>query len=171
MPAVPAFAPWPTPAALAAAWEATATPSQLAAQAPYQEAIIAWLTAFHLATTSPPPHPGNLDMADAATVMREAAAIRAARASTAGPTRAAAAVQQLRAALPPAVGSQPARRALLFITSSPATPLEMDELSEITETIHTTLLHDNGEMIFGHDEHAIATGGDLHVWLLLGYQA
>jgi hypothetical protein len=103
-------------------------------------------------------------------VLSGAAAIWAAQVTAAGSARAAAVVQLLHAARPAAVGSQPARQALLFVTASATTPLEIDELSKIRETIHPTLLHDNGEMIWGHRDLPLATGDDLQVWLL-GYQA
>jgi hypothetical protein len=140
----------------------------LAEQSFHQSALATWLTDFYAAIAEGPATPGDLDMADAATVLREAVAIRATRVSSAGAARAATASQQLRAALPAAIGDQPARRALLFITANAATPLEMDELSELTEIIHGTLLHDNGVMILGHRERPPATGDDLQIWLL-GY--
>lgn len=158
-----------TPAALLAAWEAPATPAQLAAQAPHRAAVLVWLTALHQLIASALPLPGNVDMDDIYTVVRSAGAMRAAQTETAGPTRAAEALRQL--VLPVAIYGQPARRALLFIASGTTAPLEMDELSEITETIHTTLLHDEGEMIFGHSEQVAITNGAIQVWLLLAYQA
>lgn len=160
-----------TPAALLAAWEATITPFQLTTQIPHREAVLAWLTALHQLLASAAPLPGNVDMEDLATVLRGAGAIRAAQTETTGSTRAAAALRQLLAALPSAADGQPARRALLFLVSGPTAPLEMDELSEITETIHTARLHDDGEMIFGHSEQAMTAAGAVQVWLLLAYQA
>ncbi len=160
-----------TPAALLATWEATATPAQRAAQAPHRVALLAWLTHLHQLLTSAPLLAINVDMEDIYTIVRGASAIRAAQTETAGPTRAAEALRQLLGALPSSVAGQPARRALLFIVSGPAASLEMDELSKITETIHTALLHDEGEMIFGHGERAAVTAGAMQVWLLLAYQA
>lgn len=159
----------PTPTTLLAAWEAAATPAQLAAQAPYRAVVLAWLTTLHQMVASAPPLPGEVDMDDAYTIMRGAGAIRAAQTETTGSTRAAAAVRQLLAALPPSVDGQPARRALLYIVSGPAAELEIDELSEITDTTHNALLHDNGEMIFGHGELTTVAVGALQVWLLLSY--
>ena len=155
------------PAALLAAWEATATPAQLAAQARHCPAVLAWLTALHQQLIRVPPSPGNVDMDDVWTVTRGAGALRAAQTETTGPARAAEALRQLLAALPAAVAGQPARRALLYILSGPVAPLEMDELSEITETIHKVLLHDEGEMIFGHAERVMVAA--VQVWVLLGY--
>ena len=159
----------PTPTALLAAWEAAATPAQLAAQAPYRAMVLAWLTTLHQLVASAPPLPGEVDMDDAYTIMRGAGAIRAAQTETTGPTRAAAALRQLLAAVPPSVDGQPARRALLSVVSGPAAPLEMDELSEIMETLHNTLLRDDGEMIFGHGERVTVAAGAVQVWLLLSY--
>lgn len=159
----------PPTTTLLAAWEATATPAQLAAQAPYRAVVLAWLTTLHQLVASAPPLPGEVDMDDAYTVMRGAGAIRAAQTETTGPTRAAAAVRQLLAAVPPSVNGQPARRALLSVVSGTVAPLKMDELSEIMETLQNTLLHDNGEMIFGHGELTTVAVGALQVWLLLSY--
>ncbi|MDO7887913.1 hypothetical protein [Hymenobacter cheonanensis] len=157
----------PTPAAPLATWETTATPTQLTAQAPHQEALLAWLTDLHHLLASTPALPGSIAMDDVSTVLCGAGAMRAAKTETTGPARTAEALRQLLSALPSDADEQPARRALLFIVSSTAAPLEMDELSEITETIHTVLLRDEGEMVFGHSEQAMVAAGAMQVWLLL----
>ncbi|GAB3634887.1 hypothetical protein GCM10027422_04770 [Hymenobacter arcticus] len=169
MPAAPALTTPAAPTALLAGWEATATPAQLAAQTPHRPALFAWLTALRELVASAPPLPGNVDMGDVHTVMRGAGAIRAAQTETTGPGRAAAALWQLLATLPPAVEEQPAQYALLYIVSDSAAPLEMAELSELTETILSALLHNDGELIFGHDERVMVATGAMQVWLLLSY--
>lgn len=59
---------------------------------------------------------------------------------------------------------------LLSISSSPDCELEMDELTQITETVQTTFAQDM-EMVFGHDISPDLTDSELRVWLLVGYAA
>ena len=150
-----------TPVALLAAWEAAATPAQTAAQLPHQPAVLACLTALLVQL----PADINVDLEDARTVLHGAGSLRAAPAAANGPARVAEALRQLRAALPGVA----AQRALLCLSSSPAAPLEMDELTELTEAIHAQELRNEGELVFGHGELPAAAPDELRVWLLLAY--
>ena len=59
---------------------------------------------------------------------------------------------------------------IMSILSNPADDLQMDELSEITDTLR---LHigPEAEIIFGHGLHPAADATGLRVWLLVGYAA
>ena len=71
------------------------------------------------------------------------------------------------------LGLAPTSRAvssLLCIASGPDWELEMDELTQVTETIQTTFGQDM-EIIFGNDIISDLADSELQVWLLVGYAA
>ena len=161
--------PAPTPAALLQAWEARAQPDP-AAYAAQRPALLALLSDFCALLGSQDDI--NVDLEDLRSVLRPATALGLARATAAGPGRAARATQALLAALAPQriAGHAHARSALLSISSPDDAYLEMDELCEITQTIQDHLGPD-AEMIFGHGTYPAAEGAGLHLWLLVGYAA
>ena len=152
-------------AGLLAAWEAAATPAQRLAQAPYQAAVLAWLTGFAIHCASQD-STLNVDLDDAATILRGAGSIRVAMAAAQGAGRVEAALQQLATALPRRPTSLRANRAVLQVTGD---SLEMDELIELVEALNDTLLTDDREMILGLGSPDTLAPKELQIWLLLAY--
>ena len=115
----------------------------------------------------------NIDHEDVRTVLGQAYSLGIGAASAQGPGRAARIAALVLAATqahqlgPRAAGL--GHTALLSISSRIDTPLEMDELTIITEAIQRTL-SDDAEIIFGHDEHANSSAAELQVWLLVGFR-
>jgi cell division GTPase FtsZ len=118
--------------------------------------------------------PINVDAEDVRSVLRRATTIGLGTAVAHGPGRAGhAAALVIATVQAQQLGPEPTGSAvssLLCITSGPDCELEMDELTEITETVQTTFGQDM-EMIFGHDILPDLTGSALQVWLLVGYAA
>ena len=163
-----------SPAALAATllreWEAATRPAPTPVYQAARPQVLALLAEFSQSLLLDAPI--NVDAEDVRTVLRRARTMGlgtavAHRAGRAG--RAAALV--IAAAQAQQLGSAPVGRAvssLLCITSGPDCDLEMDELTEITETIQATFGQDM-EMIFGHDIVPDLSDSALQVWLLVGY--
>lgn len=169
------FAPLP-PAALAekllAEWEARLRPVPTPAYQTARAHLLAQLTGFSALLLRPDDI--NLDADDVRAVLRRATAFRLGHASTTGPNRAARLAPLLAANLqlfPPAAAPETLQPmvALLSLQSGPAQELEMDELTEIVETVQQTLLTPEVEMIFGHGISPEAEDAGLLAWLLVGY--
>jgi hypothetical protein len=109
-------------------------------------------------------------------VLRRARAFRLGHATATGPGRATrlgpllAVDSQLFPALAPLPYLRPVA-ALLSLVSGPRHELEMDELTEILETVQQTLLTPDTEMVFGHGSLPEADETGLQAWLLVGYEA
>jgi cell division GTPase FtsZ len=113
-----------------------------------------------------------LDLEDVRATLRRARSFGLGCATDAGPGRATRLVPAAVAACqrahlgPPPAG--PPVLALLALTSHPAAELEMDELSEIVETLQATLGPD-AEITFWHGGEAVLPQAAVQLWLLLGY--
>ena len=163
------------PAALAATllaeWETrtnpACTPAYLAARAPTLSLLA------ELSQSLLPGTPLNVDAEDVRTVLRQAAAFGLGTAVAHGEGRAGrAAAQAIATTRAQPLGPASAGRAvasLLCIASGPDCELAMDELTEITETIHGAFGQDM-EMIFGHDLLPHLPDSALQVWLLVGFE-
>ncbi len=167
-----------SPAALAETllcdWEAHARPTPTPAYQAARVGLLARLTEFSALLLRPDDI--NLNADDARAVLRPATAFRLGRAATTGPARAARLGSLLAANLPlfpPAAAPATLRPvvAVLSLQSGPAQELEMDELTEITETVQQTILTPEVEMIFGHGISSEAEDATLLAWLLVGYAA
>ena len=171
---VPAFASPlpPTPAeTLLLEWEARTRP-RAPAYARLRPALLAHLNDFY--SQLHPDNPINLDPADVRYTLQAATGLGLATAAASGPGRAGQVVQELLAALAAQRSAWPAIdvavRCLLSILSNPADDLQMDELSEITETLRQHI-GPEAELIFGHCLHPAADDTGLRIWLLVGYVA
>ena len=175
MPApVPAFAspPPPTPAeTLLLEWEARTRPHALA-YARLRPALLAHLSDFYAQLH--PDNPINLDPEDVRYTLQAATGLGLATAAAGGVGRADQVVQELLAALATQRSDWPATdvavSCLMSILSNPADDLQMDELSEITETLRQHI-GPEAELIFGHCLHPAADATGLRIWLLVGYAA
>ncbi len=158
-----------TAAALLTEWEARAQPDP-AAYAAQRPALLALLIDFCALLDGPADV--NVDREDLRAVLQPATALGLARAAAAGPGRAPRVTQALLAALAAQriAGHPQAVTALLSISSPDTAELEMDELTEILQTIQQYLGPD-AEMIFGHGSSPAADGTGLRLWLLVGYAA
>ena len=153
-------------------WEARTnpapTPGYLAARAPTL-ALLAEFSQLLLMS-----EPLNADAEDVRSVLRQADTFSLGPAAAHGEGRAGrAAVRAIAATRTQRLGPTPMGRAvasLLCIATSPSCELEMDELTEITETIQAAFGQDM-EMIFGHDILPHLPDATLHLWLLVGFDA
>lgn len=93
----------------------------------------------------------NLEVADLREVLRDSCGISIGRGEASGPARALRALAEAHQH-PLMAGNQIATqgKVLLFIQTKPEAELQMDELTDITETLQKRLGYD-WEMIFGHD--------------------
>ncbi|MET4073615.1 hypothetical protein [Hymenobacter sp. UYCo722] len=92
----------------------------------------------------------NLEVADLREILLDSCGIAIGRAEASGPGRALRALAEAYQR-PQVVGNQTATqgKVLLAIQTQPAAELQMDELTDITETLQKSLGYD-WEMIFGH---------------------
>ena len=153
-------------------WEDYAAPPPDAAYARARPLAVAALTALLGTLAHRPPAALALDLTDVRHTLRRARAFGLGSASAAGPGRAArlvpaalAACQQAHLGPPPA---GPPALALLHLGSHPAAELEMDELSEILETLQATLGPDV-ELAFWHSTEETLPPTAVQFRLLLGY--
>ena len=166
----------PAPAALAETllreWEARTRPAPTPAYQAARRPVLALLTEFCESLRADDPI--TVDAEDVRAVLHQSTAIGLGSAVAYGPDRASQAAASVIAAvraqqLGPTPTAHPVL-ALLAIRSGPDLELQMDELTEITETVQTAFGQDL-EMIFGHNDSAGLLGPALHVWLLVGYAA
>ena len=153
-------------------WEAAARPALTPTYQAARPRVLALLTEFSQSLLLDSPI--NVDAEDVRSVLRRATTIGLGTAVAHAPGRAGqAAALVIAATQAQPLGPAPTGRAvsaLQCIASGPDCDLEMDELTEITETIQTTFGQDM-EMIFGHDIIPDLPGSALQVWLLVGYAA
>ena len=155
-------------------WETSACPTSTPAYQAARPRVLARLTEFSALLLRPDDI--NIDPNDARATLRRATAFRLGRASASGPTRAARLLPLLTADLIPfsPVTPPPGLRpitALLSLQSHLGHELEMNELTEIVETVQQTILTPAVEMIFGHGISPEIEEAALQVWLLVGYAA
>jgi cell division GTPase FtsZ len=153
-------------------WENRAFPAHDAAYAAARPLAVAALGALLGALVYRRPANLALDLEDVRDALRRARAFGIGCATATGPDRATrlvpaavAACRQAHLGTPPA--GTPAL-ALLHLGSHPAAELEMDELSELTETLQATLGPDV-EIIFWHHCDEALPAAAVQLWLLLGY--
>ena len=171
-------APLLPPAALAETllreWEAQARPTPTPAYRAARADLLARLARFSAQLLRAADL--NVDADDARTVLGRATTFRLGAAVAGGSGRASRLTALLTADLawfPPHVPPADVRpiAALLSLQSGTEHELEMDELSEIVETIQHNLLTPDTEMIFGHGIAHEAGETGLLAWLLVGYEA
>lgn len=153
-------------------WEASTRPAPTPSYRAARPHVLALLVKFSQSLLLDAPL--NIDAEDARTVLRQASTIGLGTAIAHGCGRAGRAAALVVAAArnqqfdPAPTGW--AVSSLLCIASGPDCDLEMDDLTEITETIQLAFGQEM-EMIFGHDIVPDLTDCALRVRLLMGYAA
>ncbi|MGI4871031.1 MAG: hypothetical protein ACRYFX_07615 [Janthinobacterium lividum] len=153
-------------------WEDRAHPPHDAAYAAARPLAVAALASFLASLVYRQAAALAVDFEDFRSVLWQANALCISSGCGTGAGRAQRLVQAVLAGegvthLGPAPGGPPTG-ALLSLSSAPDAELEMDELSEILQTLQTALGADV-QIIFGHSTDDALPAATLHLWLLLGY--